>query len=191
MVSEKTRRAGFFLIVSSSFFCLLPMASPSQDRSPGGGNKTPRILADYQPRTLEAIAQAGLASKLGDDPLQGDQLGDTLVIQANVLPSRVQVIYDGDVRPLEGLKKDVLDHWTRRYAGNPLGYTQAYQTEIRVFENDRPYWVAVRPQDLQAIENSLSPNRAVELYVIGLGGAKPTAADGWEWLYLVVPTPTD
>ncbi|MDG2990741.1 hypothetical protein L3556_07325 [Candidatus Synechococcus calcipolaris G9] len=176
--------------MTSSLFWLWPMASPSQDRSPGGGNKTPRSLADYQPRTLAAIAQAGLASKLGTDPL-GDILGDALIIQANVLPSRVQVIYDGEARPLEGLKKDVLDHWTRRYAGNPLGYTESYQVEVRVFENDRPYWVAVRTQDIQSLQARVSQDRTVELYVIGLGGAKSTEGDSWEWLYLVVPTPTD
>lgn len=172
--------------------CFGPMSSTPQEPSPVRTNKTPRSLADYQPRTLAAIAQQGWVSKLESDPFDLDNtLSDTLILQANVLPSKVQVIFDGEQRPLESLKKDILDHWTRRYAGNPLGYTEVYQTEIRVFEGDRPYWLAFRTQDIETIRANITPNSVVELYVIGLGGAKSAEADTWEWLYLVVPTPTN
>src|SRR5712691_9959788 len=66
------------------------------------GNKKPRTLDDYQPRTLKEI----VAMKPDPKDLRDKQ--DRLVVTADDLPSRVRVTYTGSTRLIPQFKKEAI-----------------------------------------------------------------------------------
>jgi hypothetical protein len=108
---------------------------------------------------------------------------ETMMVEADILPSRVRVTYTGSTRPLPQIKKEVLRQWARRYAGSVEHYTVPYETEILFTENGAEYWLAVRKQSFPHFERELKKGEAVDLYLIRVGAAR--AADKWEWMLLV------
>jgi hypothetical protein len=133
------------------------------------GEKKPRTEADYRSRTLRELTT-----------LQPDYLGrDThskdpnvrFVVHAQLLPSRVKVLYDGTTRPLVGNKKYVITSWANQYAGAPEFYTAPYQTEVLFTEDGESYWLAVRKDSLPQFEKELKKGDTVELFLIKMGNA--------------------
>jgi hypothetical protein len=92
-----------------------------QDASQAG-NKKPRSLDDYQPRTLKEI----VAMKPDPKDLRDKQ--DRLVVTADDLPSRVRVTYTGSTRLIPQFKKEAVRQWARLYAGSIEHYTEPYQS---------------------------------------------------------------
>jgi hypothetical protein len=147
-----------------------------QDRL-GPKPKRPRTLEDYKPRTLkELAAERADAESLGNKE-------ETMVVQANVLPSRVRVVYTGYTRPLPRIKREVLRQWARLYAGVPEGYTEPYETEMLFTEDGAEYWLAVRKESLPRFGQELKQGGAVDLYLVRIGAAKTD--DSWELMLLV------
>ena len=133
------------------------------------GEKKPRTEADYRSRTLLELTT-----------LQPDYLGrDThnkdpnlrVVVHADLLPSRVKVLYDGKTRPLAESKKYVITSWANQFAGAPEFYTVPYQTEMLFTEDGESYWLAVRKDSLPKFEQDLKKGDAVELFLIKMGNA--------------------
>jgi hypothetical protein len=89
--------------------------------------KKPRTLDDYKLRTLKQVATAG-----SDAESRGNK-EDTMIVHADILPSRVRATYTGSARPLLQIKKEVLRQWARLYAGYPEGYTEPYDTEVWIY----------------------------------------------------------
>jgi hypothetical protein len=133
------------------------------------GEKKPRTVEDYRWRTLQELTT-----------LQPDYLGrDThnkdpnlrVVVHAELLPSRVKVLYDGTTRPLVGNKKYVITEWAKHYAGAPEFYTVPYQTEMLFTEDGKSYWLAVRKEALTKFEQEFKKGDKVELFLIKMGNA--------------------
>jgi hypothetical protein len=143
----------------------------------GAKPKKPRTPDDYKPRTLKEVATAGAGAES-----RGNK-EETMVVHADILPSRVKVTYTGSTRPLPQIKKEVLRQWARLYAGFPEGYTEAYETELLFIENGAEYWLAVRKKSLPHFEQALKRGEAVELYLIRVGAAR--APDEWESMLLI------
>lgn len=141
------------------------------------GNKKPRTLDDYQPRTLKEIVSTGLAAGGQHDKANG------VILHGNILPSRVRATYAGSSRPLPRNKKDVLVKWAQRFAGDPAHYTVPYDTEMLFIEDGKKHWLAVRKNFATQTGKELKKGEAVYLYLIRLGGVR--TGDGWEWLMLV------
>ena len=139
--------------------------------------KKPRTLDDYKPRTLKEVAAKG-----ADAQSRGNK-EETMIVHANILPSRVRVIYTGRARPIPQIKKEVLRQWARLYAGSPEGYTEPYETEMLFVENGAEHWLAVRKKSLPQIERELKQGEAVDLYLIRVGAAR--VPDEWELMLLV------
>lgn len=143
----------------------------------GAKPKKPRTLDDYKSRTLkEVTTKASDAESLGNKE-------ETMMVEADILPSRVRVTYKGSARPIPQIKKEVLLQWARRYAGSVEHYTVPYETEMLFTENGTEYWLAVRKQSLTHFEQELKKGEAVDLYLIRVGAAR--IGDKWEWMLLV------
>ncbi|HYG10514.1 MAG TPA: hypothetical protein VD835_11240 [Pyrinomonadaceae bacterium] len=143
----------------------------------GSKPKRARTPDDYKPRTLKEVAAKG-----SDAESRGNKK-ETMVVHADILPSRVRVTYAGSARPLPHIKKEVLRQWARLYAGAPEGYTEPYETEILFNENGAEYWLAVRKKSLPQFERELKKGEAVELYLIRVGAGRTPG--GWEPMLLV------
>jgi hypothetical protein len=135
----------------------------------GQAPKKPRTEGDYHPRTLhelstlepESIA-AALAERTTNE-------GPDVIVHADLLPSRVTVLYDGATRPLHERKKSVILSWANRTAGMPEFYTVPYQSEARFTENGQSYWLVVRQEFVPKFEQELKKGEAVELFLIKMG----------------------
>jgi len=139
--------------------------------------KKPRTLDDYKPRTLKEVAAKG-----ADAQSRGNK-EETMMVHANILPSRVRVTYAGSKRPLPQLKREVLRQWARLYAGSPEGYTEPYETEMLFTEDGAEYWLAIKKESVARLEQELKRGEGVDLYLIRVGAAK--ASDDWELMLLV------
>jgi len=135
------------------------------------GVKKPRELADYAPRTLRELASAV-------DKAEGAQ-----VIQGDIVPSRVKVIYEGTSRPVDQGKKDVIKTWANRFGGNPDFYIAPYQNETVFSEGEQQYWLVVRKEFVARFEKELQKGDALELLLIKLGSVRN--GDTWEPVLLV------
>lgn len=143
----------------------------------GAKPKKPRTLDDYESRTLKDVTtKASDAESLGNKE-------ETMMVEADILPSRVRVTHTGSARPLPQIKKEVLLQWARRYAGSIEHYTAPYETEMLFVENGTEYWLAVKKESLPHFEQELKKGEAVDLYLIRVGAVR--AADKWEWMLLV------
>jgi hypothetical protein len=128
-------------------FLLCGSLASGQDASQAG-NKKPRSLDDYQPRTLKEI------SAMKPDPKD--------------LPSRVGVTYTGSTRLIPQFKKEAIRQWARLYAGSIEHYTEPYQSEMLFIEGGKRYWLAVQKNSALA-KRELSKGEALELYLIRVG----------------------
>ena len=139
--------------------------------------KKPRTPADYKSRTLKEVAAEG------DGAESRGNKEETMIVHADILPSRARATYTGSARPLPQIKKEVLRQWARLYAGFPEGFTGPYETEMLFTEDGSEYWLAVRKESLPRFERELKRGDAVDLFLIRVGAAK--ASGGWEPMLLI------
>lgn len=139
--------------------------------------KRPRTLEDYQPRTLKQLVA---------EPPDSESLGnkeETMLVFADISPSRVRLTSTGSTRPLSQIKKEVLRQWARLYAGNPEGYTEPYETEMKFTEDGVAYWLAMKKRAIPQMKKGMKPGEPLDVYLIRLGAAK--IGDDWEPMLLV------
>ena len=142
----------------------------------GQGPKKPRTEADYDPRTLREL------STLQPPPFaealkERDNEDLAVIVHGELLPSRVKVVYDGAIRPLNEKKKEVILSWSNKFAGAPEFYTVPYQTEMLFTENGESYWLAVRTEFLPKFQQELKKGEAVELFLIKMGNVRIERTD--------------
>jgi hypothetical protein len=148
-----------FLLLASAF------ATVGQDR-----NKKPRELDDYVPRTLKELSQR--------EANKPETINENLVIQGDIVPSRVRIAYEVSSKPLTQNKKELIRHWANRYAGATEFYTRPYETEVLFSEGEQKYWLVVRKEFLPMFEKELKKGDVVDLFLIKLGSVKND--DTWE-----------
>ena len=134
------------------------------------GEKKPRTEADYRSRTLRELTTL-LPDYMANDP-QSKEPNLRVIVHADLLPSRVKVLYDGTARPLVESKKQVIASWANRFAGAPEFYTAPYQTEMLFTEDGKSYWLAVRKDSLPRLEQELKKGDTIELFLIKMGNAR-------------------
>ena len=135
------------------------------------GEKKPRTIADYQPRTLQELTNLlpePFRAELAARGVEGNK-DLKLIVHGELFPSRVKVVYSGEKRPLPEDKRAVVSGWANKFAGMPEFYTVPYQTELLFTEGAEKYWLAVH-KDLLAQEWKQS--EALELCVIKLGNVR-------------------
>jgi hypothetical protein len=123
-----------------------------------------------------------VSARVSDEETRLDEK-EKVIVQGDILPSRVGVTSVGRARPLPQMKKDVLYRWAQLYAGAPEHYTEPYETELLFREGKRDYWVAIRKQAMAQFEKEVKKGKAVDLYLIRLGWAE--MGDKWESLLLM------
>lgn len=139
------------------------------------GPKRARELADYTPRTLSEISELKGTS--------AETFNKNVVIQGEIFPTRVKVVYGFTSRALSTSMKNAVAAWANRYAGAPQHYTAAYEREVAFTEDGQKYWLAVRKELLPKFEAELKKGDTVELFLIKLGSARN--GDKWEPVLLV------
>ena len=133
------------------------------------GEKKPRTVEDYRPRTLQE-----LSTMLPDNFRKAlDKSADgqvtRIVVHGELFPSRVKVVYGDVTRPLLDLKDTVIAQWANGFAGAPEFYTRSYQTEMLFTEGAESYWLAVRKD---VLNREWKKGQTVELCVIKMGNVR-------------------
>jgi hypothetical protein len=158
------------------FVAFLLCGSLASGQTSQAGNKKPRTLDDYQPRTLKEIAD------MKPDPKDLRDKQERLVVTGDILPSVVQVTYTGSTRSIPQFKKEAIHQWARLYAGSIEHYTEPYQSEMLFIEGGKRYWLAVQKESALA-KRELSKGEALKLYLIRVGAA--IVGDKFDWTLLV------
>lgn len=138
-------------------------------------NKKARELGDYAPATLRELAEARSAKI--------ENIKNDLMIQNDIVPSRVRVVYEGNPKPLSQQKKAVIREWAARFAGAPELYTRPFETEVLFAEDGEKYSLVVRKEFVSQFEQVLKQGDTVDLFIIKLGSVK--ASQKWEPVLLV------
>lgn len=135
------------------------------------GEKKPRTIADYQPRTLQQLTnllpetfRAALAARGVEGNKDMKQ-----IVHGELFPSRVKVVYSGTQRALVEDKRNLITSWANQFAGVPEFYTVPYQTELLFTEGAEKYWLAVH-KDLLA--QDWKQGEWLELCVIKFGNVR-------------------
>ncbi len=135
------------------------------------GEKKPRTIADYQPRTLQQLtnllpetSRAALAAR----GIEGNK-DMKQIVHGQLFPSRVKVVYSGTQRPIVEDKRNLIISWANQFAGMPEFYTVPYQTELLFTEGVEKYWLAIH-KDLLA--RDWKQGETLELCVIKLGNVR-------------------
>ena len=157
----KTRLFSFVLLLVSMMLSSLVVYSQA-------GPKKPRTIDDYRPTTLRELS-AWQPEGVLREPSYKDA---RIIVQKDIFPSRVKVLYDGTKRPLLDTKKSVIEQWANQFAGAPEFYIVPYETEMLFVENGERYWLAVRKEFIPQFEQELKKGDAMELFVIKLGSAR-------------------
>lgn len=158
----KTRLCLFVLLLTSLGATILAYSQ---------GEKKPRTVADYRARTLRELTTLQ-PDYVANDPSYQDGKDIRIVVHADLLPSRVKVLYDGTTRPLIEDKKHVITAWANRPMGVPEFYTVPYDTEMLFSEDGENYWLGVRKEFLPRFEQELKKGEVVELFLVKLGNIR-------------------
>jgi hypothetical protein len=135
------------------------------------GEKKPRTVADYQPRTLRELSTLlpdKFRAALAERGVEGNK-DMKQIVHGELFPSRVKVVYSGTKRPIVEDKRNLIISWANQFAGAPEFYTKPYQTELLFTEDNQNYWLAVH-NDLLAQE--WKQGEALELCVIKFGNVR-------------------
>lgn len=146
------------------------------------GEKKPRTIADYQPRTLQELTNLlpeQSRAALAERGIEGNK-DLRLIVHGELFPSRVKTVYSGTQRPLVEDKRNLITSWANKFAGMPEFYTVPYQTELLFTEGDKSYWLVVH-RDLLA--QDWKQGEALELCVIKFGNVR--VGDEFEPVLLV------
>ena len=135
------------------------------------GEKKPRTIADYVPRTLQELTNLlpeAFRAELAARGVEGNK-DLKQIVHGELFPSRVKVVYSGTKRPLVEDKRNLIISWANKFAGMPEFYTVPYQTELQFTEGSENYWLAVH-HDLLA--QGWKQGEELELGVIKLGNVR-------------------
>lgn len=131
---------------------------------------------DFRPRTLKEIVN------MEADVEQRNQKENTIVFHADMLLSKVRVIYRGTSRPISKVKKDMIRNWAKM-AGNPEEYANNYESDFLFTEDGAEYWLPVQKKVSAYFDKELKVGDAVDLYLVRAGAIR--TAVKWDWLLLV------
>jgi len=135
------------------------------------GEKKPRTVADYQPRTLRELSTMlpdTFRTALAERGVKGNK-DMKQIVHGALFPSRVKVVYSGTKRPLLEDKRNVIISWANQFAGAPEFYTKPYQTELLFTEDNQNYWLAVHKDLLAQVWKQ---GETFELCVIKFGNVR-------------------
>jgi len=144
----------------------------------GQNEPKPRTEKDYIPRTLSALSDLypPMIAKALNERSEEDKRQTAIVVHNELLPSRVKVVYDGTLRPIDEHKKAVIVGWANPRDQAPKIDTTPYQTEMLFTENGKDYWLVV-PQDSLLKFQELQRGDTVELFVIKMGNIRLKRTD--------------
>src|SRR6476646_2909742 len=79
----------------------------------GQGEKKPRTDADYYRRTLRELSTLypPMIAKALNERTEAENREMAIVVHADLLPSRVKVVYDGTLRQINEHKKSLIVSW--------------------------------------------------------------------------------
>lgn len=152
-------------ILAAISLAVLMCGYASAQDSLGPRPKQALTIADYQPATLREIAA---------QELKVDQANkhERIIVHGDLRPARVRATYRGLVRSLPKAKREVLNLWTRLYAGAPEHYKRPYQTEVLFNENGIGYWLVFKTDELARFKQEVTRGTTVDLFLIRFGATR-------------------
>lgn len=130
--------------------------------------KRPRLPEDYLPSTLKQLSVL-LPASFGPEASAKDVV---VIVHADLLPTRVRVLYSGEKRPLHERKQSIIVSWANRFAGAPEFYIAPYETEMLFTENGESYWLPVRKEFVGQFEQQFKKGDTLELFLIKMGNTR-------------------
>ena len=137
----------------------------------GQGVKRPRTVEDYKPRTLRELKDLLPPAFAADEQVKNNYQSLAIIVHGDLLPSRVQAVYQGPTRQLNERRQSLIAQWAKERAGS-LEFYKSYDTEALFTADGEDYWLAVRKESLPQIEQELKQGDAVELFLIKMGNIR-------------------
>jgi hypothetical protein len=150
------------------FVLLLIAIAPTLVVYGQAGPKKPRTIEDYRPISLRELSELQPVGVLREPSWKDSRV----IVQKEIFPSRVKVVYEGTKRPLLDTKKYVIEDWANHYAGAPEFYTVPYDIEMMFVENGESHWLVVRKEFVAQFQQEFKKGDAIELFLIKLGSAR-------------------
>lgn len=132
----------------------------------------------YVPRTLQSILDehSGL-------PARQAATGDSVLgLSADAYPTRAELTYTGEERPLSPARRALITGWLHAMGGRDTAIAQRYGAELRFREGERTYWIPVQDAMLPWVHEHLQPGDSATVFVLWMGAL--TAHGRTEWLFL-------
>jgi len=137
---------------------------------------TCRVFASwesYVPRTLASVIEAHPKTLPAESQY---------VFTANNFPSRVRIIYEGQVRPIEAGRLEFISQYLGKVRGHPE-WVPYYVNEVLCREGEARYWLPIQEPVLQYFKDEVKEGASVDLFVTWIGAR----SDGEEvdWLFTI------
>jgi hypothetical protein len=140
--------------------------------------QTERKPENYLPRTLRELSNLypPYMAKAINERTEAERREMAIVVHTDLLPSRVKVVYEGTLRPLDERKKAVMVSWANRPEAMADVDIVPYQTEMRFTENGEDYWLVVRQDSLLKFQE-LQRGDTVQLFLVKMGNIRLERTD--------------
>lgn len=161
LLSRRASRRGVALL-AAAIYAVLSMVPQSVEAQHASARP-------YVSRSLaETIRLFNLDFRRRGEPLTG------LILATPGDPgSNAKVLYTGECRKIDGLRRDFLDKYTYELGSEDTGFREmmeAYHYEIRVMEAGRAFWIPVQDIQLSCMPEELVVGDTVEISVRLRGG---------------------
>ena len=100
---------------------------------------------------------------------------------ADLFPSRVTVVYTGQIRKISPTRKQFIAEWAKTRESSEL--VSLFEEELLFKEDEAEHWLPVQKQVIPFFAQGLKVNEKVELYLIWIGAL--TQAEKTDWFFLV------
>jgi hypothetical protein len=134
--------------------------------------------ARYKPGTIAAVIEQH------DSTIRADHISKHpgLIVSGHDFPTLARVIYQGDSRPLDSKRLEVLREWGMTFLRD-TAIVQDFHREYLFQEGKRRIWLPVQDSVASYFTRELQPGQVVSLYVIWAGAYY--AGKDITWTFLV------
>lgn len=160
---------------AAAIFCLLCAVSPLGIAS----QQATSPWDDYIPRTLQSIIEAH-RDVLSQPTRAGSNPDKQVALSADSFPSKVNLIFTGQSRPLSDAHAKLLENWSKMLRIND-DLTAAFGTEMLFKEGAQEFWMPVQGSLVNDMSTEVKAGRSFTAYVVWVGAVK--ANNQWDWVF--------
>lgn len=134
----------------------------------------------YIPGRLQTVIDAHVTDVLADH--SGPPADSVRVLSADDFPTRAQLRFMGEVRPIPPLKRRFLVDWLR-FIGKDTATAQLYSREILFREDTTEHWLPVQDGMPEWLRENVRVGEDTEAFVMFLGALRIKGK--LEWIFVV------